>query len=162
MTWRRIHGEANDLAVLLGKNIVLRRTQLGISQKYLAVRLGITPESLACMERGVIAPRVSRIADIAFELRCTPAWLFQAHHDERIELESNVDMLVEHYNFLPGDIQERRATYRHSRCKAHHVRGNAGVSPFISAPLPRGPFQTPALRPRSCAPRRKARVRCAS
>lgn len=92
-------------AELLGKNITERRKKLGFSQKYLSVKLGISQESMARIERGIIAPKVSRLEDIARTLNCTIPALFEkcpSTPDSR----DRAAMLEEMLRPLPDDAQE--------------------------------------------------------
>ncbi len=73
------------LAEIVGKNINLQRKQLGISQKELAERLDITQDAMARIEKGKIAPKMSRIQDIADNLQCSPSYFFRAGDEESLE-----------------------------------------------------------------------------
>ncbi len=73
----------DSLAKIVGANIVLRRKNLGLSQKELAAKLDIGQESMVRMEKGRIAPKMGRLQDIATVLQCSVASLF-------IEDEANV------------------------------------------------------------------------
>ena len=68
------------LSEVVGKNIAMRRKELGISQKELAIKLDITQDALNRMEKGRIAPKMSRLEEIASELRCTVPFLFRSDH----------------------------------------------------------------------------------
>ena len=98
--------DSKRVQIQLGRNIVMHREKLGLSQKLLAVKLGITQESLARMEKGVIAPRVARLEDIARELKCTMASLFREGEDVPDRDGERTAMLMEALHTLPGDIQE--------------------------------------------------------
>ena len=70
-----------NLALIVGENISERRRRLGLSQKELADRLDITPDAMARMEKGKIAPKMGRLNDIATHLQCTVGYLFRTHDD---------------------------------------------------------------------------------
>ena len=59
------------LVEIVGQNIARRRKDLGLSQKELAIRLDITQDALNRMEKGHIAPKMSRLDEISMELNCT-------------------------------------------------------------------------------------------
>lgn len=61
----------------IGKNIVAERKKCGLSQKTLAAKLDITYESLSRIERGITAPSVIRLGEIAHVLGCPLSALFQ-------------------------------------------------------------------------------------
>ena len=63
-------------AIIVGKAIAAKRAQRGLTQEALAGKAGITPESLARMEKGVLAPRFKRLEDFAESLDCSVAELF--------------------------------------------------------------------------------------
>lgn len=92
-------------AELLGANIVARRTKLGFSQKYLSVRLGISQESMARIEKGIIAPKVSRLEDIARQLNCSISYLFENHENSSLH-KARAAAIEEMIRPLPDDAQE--------------------------------------------------------
>ncbi len=59
----------------MAQNIAMRRKMLNLSQKELAAKLGITKESMSCIERGVRAPHLLRLQEIADHLQCTVLFL---------------------------------------------------------------------------------------
>jgi len=65
------------LTIALGLAISERRKQKGLTQAQLAGLLGIGQVSLSQMENGIIAPKLSRLQDIADALSCTVADLFR-------------------------------------------------------------------------------------
>ena len=56
---------ARTLAMQVGAVIAPRRKQMGLTQVQLATRLGITQDSLSRMENGAIAPKFSRLPELA-------------------------------------------------------------------------------------------------
>ncbi len=60
--------EKNKLSLLVGQNISKRRKELNLTQVELAKILQIKQESLSRMEKGRIAPKFSRLEDIAHAL----------------------------------------------------------------------------------------------
>ena len=79
------------LSGVLGTNIAKRRAELGLTQLDLAEKLGITVEALGKMERGIIAPKFSRLDDIAMALNCSVASLLvDSCDDSDIESEAYV------------------------------------------------------------------------
>ena len=68
----------SSVAELVGSNIADRRKPTHMTQARRGELLGITTDSLCRMERGIIAPRFHRLADIAAILGCSVADLFAA------------------------------------------------------------------------------------
>ena len=60
----------------IGANIAKYRKLNGISQKYLANRIGITPQGLAKIEKGVVNPKADTIEKVIQVLCITPNQLF--------------------------------------------------------------------------------------
>jgi transcriptional regulator with XRE-family HTH domain len=75
---------------IIGNNIVERRRRLGFSQKELASMLGITQDAMARMERGIMAPKMSRLPCLAQALRCTVACLFRRHDEATEDLAASI------------------------------------------------------------------------
>lgn len=69
------------LATIVGANIAALRKMKGWNQIDLAERLGIGADSLSRMERGLVAPRFSRLELIANALGCSVAELFMTQED---------------------------------------------------------------------------------
>ncbi len=70
------------LMIILGHNIAERRHTLGMTQKFLAIQLGISQEALGKIEKGKMAPKLSRLEDIARELRCSVPYLMTDFSDK--------------------------------------------------------------------------------
>lgn len=68
------------LVEIVGQNIASRRKELGFSQKELAIRLDITQDALNRMEKGHIAPKMSRLEEIALALHCPVPFHFRSDH----------------------------------------------------------------------------------
>lgn len=91
------------LVEIVGQNIANRRKAIGLSQKELAAKLDITQDALNRMEKGQIAPKMSRLDDIARILQCPVPYLFRSANNafsDRCAVIS--DILAS----LPADAQE--------------------------------------------------------
>ncbi len=75
--------QAMNLKQILCENIAKRRKKLGISQTALAERLHISPEAMTRIEKGAIAPKLSRLDGIARNLQCTVPDLFRPYSEEK-------------------------------------------------------------------------------
>ena len=91
------------LAIVLGKNIASLRKIAGLSQKELAFKIGVTQDAMARMEKGQIAPKMSRISDIAAILNCSVPYLFRTHTNETEELAASIAEILQP---LPVEGQE--------------------------------------------------------
>jgi len=95
--------KVKELALVVGGNISSRRKAMGFTQAQFAETLGIGPDSLSRIEKGVVAPRLERLAEIAKALDCAVADLFRMEGDPlSVKLDSLTDML----RHLPPDAQE--------------------------------------------------------
>ena len=74
----------------IGKNIVKCRKINGISQKYLASKIGISVQGLLKIEKGLVSPKVSTLEKIIEVFCITPNQLFGV---EKITRE-NVDLVL--------------------------------------------------------------------
>ncbi len=70
-----------SLAQQVGKEIAMRRKKLGYTQVQVAQMLGIEQESLSRMEKGIIAPKFSRLESLASVLECSVIDLFRIQND---------------------------------------------------------------------------------
>lgn len=95
--------KVQELALVVGENISEKRKALGLTQAQLAESLGIGPDSLSRIEKGVVAPRFPRLAEIASLLDCSVADLFRMKGDP---LSVKLDTLVDMLRPLPPDAQE--------------------------------------------------------
>ena len=95
--------KVKELALVVGGNISSRRKAMGFTQAQFAETLGIGPDSLSRIEKGVVAPRLERLAEIAKALDCPVADLFRMEGDPlSVKLDSLTDMLRP----LPPEAQE--------------------------------------------------------
>jgi transcriptional regulator with XRE-family HTH domain len=92
-----------SIAAIVGGNISKRRKLLGYTQANLADKLNIGPDSLSRIEKGLVAPRFQRLAEIATALDCSIADLFlTAKEPLKVSLDTVEDILRP----LPADVQE--------------------------------------------------------
>ena len=91
------------LVEIVGKNISERRKKLGMSQKELAIRLDITQDALNRMEKGRIAPKMSRLENIAEILQCPVSYLVRSKDDA---LQERAATIADILGSLPEAGQE--------------------------------------------------------
>ena len=72
----------------IGENIIKYRKINGISQKYLAKRIGISSQSLLKIEKGIVSPRAMTLEKIMSALYVTPNQIFGV--EEITEENSNI------------------------------------------------------------------------
>ncbi len=82
------------ITITVGGNIALRRKELGISQKELALKLGITADAMVRIEKGRIAPKMSRLQDIADILCCSVSFLFRIESDMTDEHAKQIAKII--------------------------------------------------------------------
>ena len=82
------------LAEIVGQNILARRKQIGLSQKELAGKLCITQDALTRMEKGRIAPKMSRLEDMARILQIPVSYLFRSHDDLLAERAATIADII--------------------------------------------------------------------
>ena len=93
---------ARTLAMQVGTVIATRRKKMGLTQVQLATRLGITQDSLSRMENGAIAPKFSRLPELAASLDCAVVDLFRLPtRQTRIMADAVADEL----SSLPPEMQ---------------------------------------------------------
>lgn len=49
---------------VIGKRLILKRNEIGLSQEELAARVGIASSSLSAIERGLVYPRLNNLYKI--------------------------------------------------------------------------------------------------
>jgi transcriptional regulator with XRE-family HTH domain len=91
------------LAEIVGRNITERRHKLEINQKELSVKLKISQDAMARMEKGKIAPKMSRFPEIAKVLGCSVAYLFRQHDEATDEIIASI---ADTLKMLPSEGQE--------------------------------------------------------
>ncbi len=74
-----------SLYVAIGNRIVDRRKELGLSQREVAERMGVTPPSLANVEAGRQRLLVNTLVDIARILNLSPGELIEGAEFQRLE-----------------------------------------------------------------------------
>lgn len=84
----------DPLAVIVGNNIKKRREILELSKQDLADKLDVTLNSITRMERGIIAPKMSRLPDIAEFLQCSIPYLFRGHAEEANDRATHIMELL--------------------------------------------------------------------
>ncbi len=67
----------SELKKQFGKRVQFLRTQAGITQEELALKLGVTIESVSNIERGVYGPTFNNLEKIAFVLEVPAKELFE-------------------------------------------------------------------------------------
>lgn len=92
-----------SLIKILGTNIAIRRKALGMSQEILAEKIGITQQALARMEQGKIAPKLTRLPELAGALQCSVAELVTAQECDTLEANSRLLAALEK---VPAQKQE--------------------------------------------------------
>ncbi len=91
----------NKLSILVGKNICELRKELQISQKDLAIKLDVSQDAIMKIEKGIIAPKMSRLEEIANVLECTVIRLFK--DEQKLEATDCLQYFSEAINSLNSE-----------------------------------------------------------
>jgi transcriptional regulator with XRE-family HTH domain len=91
------------LATVVGANIAVKRRALGLTQAELAERLDLGKDALSRMEKGIIAPKMGRLREVASALRCSPADLFREPDEESA---GRLAAVAESFQRLSSEQQE--------------------------------------------------------
>ena len=92
-----------NLKQILCENISHRRKKLGLTQAALAERLHLSPEAMTRIEKGSIAPKLSRLSSIARNLRCSVPDLFRPYSEGK---STRIEMIQDALIGLPDDAQD--------------------------------------------------------
>lgn len=116
-----------ELAKRLGKNIAASRKALGLTQEQVALRLGVEPETISRIERGMTTPSLPTLERIAHTIGVTIAALLGeepilAKRDYAEQLAAKLEPLGEEERALIMDIIERMSGYLE---KADYARKRA-------------------------------------
>ncbi len=112
---------AKPLSKIIGENISKRRKKLNLSQKELAVKLGLTYESMSRIENGKAAPKIARMEEIATYLECSVSALFRDEANIDIKTREKADILVELLASLPEEKQDAVMEIVYTSVKAMHM-----------------------------------------
>ena len=94
------------LIIVLGRNIAERRRALGMTQKFLAIQLGISQEALGKIEKGKMAPKIARLEDIARELRCSVPYLMTDFSDRNSTSFDDMPALKQAFMAQPPRLRQ--------------------------------------------------------
>ena len=92
-----------QLTEVIGQNISQRRKKLGMSQKVLAERLGVSQTSMSQMEKGVTVPKFQRLEVLALSLQCSVASLFRPFADDT---KNRAEIIMDALSPLPEETQD--------------------------------------------------------
>lgn len=94
-----------QLSKIIGENIVRRRKNLGISQRVLAERLGVSQTSMNQIEKGVTVPKFHRLEVLARTLQCSVSSLFRPYTITE-DTKNRVEIITDIMSQLPEDLQD--------------------------------------------------------
>ena len=86
----------------MGKRIVLRRKQLGLSQEELAARADASPQMLSTAERGSKSILSENLLKISSALNVTADYLLTGR-----KVEADADMIVKRILSAPPELQSK-------------------------------------------------------
>jgi transcriptional regulator with XRE-family HTH domain len=94
------------LAKQIGIAVRARRRDLGLSQEVIAERVGIAPQFLGRIERGLTFPSIPTLMGLSRALAMPPGSLLPGAHQEQTPLESNAGA-------VPGETRASRWRRQH-------------------------------------------------
>ena len=97
-----VEQERNKLSRIIGTAITKKRKEKGLTQAEAAKKLGIEQHSLSRMENGAMAPKFSRLQDIADLLDCSVSELFR---DISESTQSKADAIADLLEDLTPELQ---------------------------------------------------------
>ncbi len=106
---------SKNLVEILAKNIIIRRKNIGLSQKELAAKLDITHDAMSRLERAKMAPKFSRLQDIAEALHCSASSLLEI---QNINATQRAKILTELLEVLTDEQQEAVMSVMYTTVKA--------------------------------------------
>jgi transcriptional regulator with XRE-family HTH domain len=111
-----------NFAVALGKNIRLRRIELGFNQEELASKVGVEPNSISRIECGTHLPSLERLDSIALALGVTLSALLGAassnHLDQIESLQGYLQGLESDERSLILAVVKQQSDFFKARTKA--------------------------------------------
>lgn len=109
--------DSKQLAKAIGSAIARRRMQCKLTQEEVAENLGIGYEAVSRIERGVVIPNITRLAELAEIFACSTADLLQEVSplpaDQASHIEQLLTPLSSEDRKLILDVVERLATRLH-------------------------------------------------
>ncbi len=108
-----VDSEGMTITKILGRNVTMRRKVLGMTQKDLSIKLGISRDAMNSIEKGKFAPRMSRVQEIADILGCSVSFLFKDNNPVLEQTETIVQLIQSFpedeqknlVNFILGTVQ---------------------------------------------------------
>lgn len=91
------------LSAIIGENISQRRKKLGMSQKVLAERLGVSQTSMNQMDKGATVAKFQRLEVLARSLQCSVASLFRPFADDT---KNRAEIIMDALSPLPKEAQD--------------------------------------------------------
>lgn len=86
--------DSKQLAKTIGNAIAKRRSQCDLTQEVVAEKLGIGYEAVSRIERGVVIPNITRLAELAEIFHCSTADLLREMSPIPVDQASHITQLL--------------------------------------------------------------------
>lgn len=108
---------ASDVDMAIGKRIVQRRREVGLSGESLAEQIGVSQQQFSRYERGVTKINVSHLVNIAVILNTPISWFFADSKAENLTFSNQ-----EHYVPIRNDALKQRLDYHWAKLNNEQKR----------------------------------------
>lgn len=101
---------ASNVDLAIGKRIVQRRREMGLSGEALAEQIGVSQQQFSRYERGATKINVAHLVNIAVILNTPISWFFADSKAENLTFSNE-----EHYVPIRNDVLKQRLDYHWSK-----------------------------------------------
>ncbi|WP_373777641.1 helix-turn-helix domain-containing protein [Glaesserella sp.] len=108
---------ATDVDLAIGKRIVQRRKEIGLSAEVLAEQIGVSQQQFSRYERGATKINVSHLANIAVILNTPISWFFADSKADNLTFSDK-----EHYVPIRNDALKQRLDYHWAKLNSEQKR----------------------------------------
>ncbi|MGX2948967.1 helix-turn-helix domain-containing protein [Frederiksenia canicola] len=108
---------ASDVDMAIGKRIVQRRREVGMSGELLAEQIGVSQQQFSRYERGVTKINVSHLVNIAVILNTPISWFFADSKAENLTFSNE-----EHYVPIRNDALKQRLDFHWAKLNNEQKR----------------------------------------
>ncbi|WP_373768217.1 helix-turn-helix domain-containing protein [Glaesserella sp.] len=108
---------ATDVDLAIGKRIVQRRKEVGLSAEVLAEQIGVSQQQFSRYERGATKMNVSHLVNIAVILDTPISWFFADSKADNLTFSDK-----EHYVPIRNDALKQRLDYHWAKLNNEQKR----------------------------------------
>ncbi|QLB21268.1 transcriptional regulator [Vespertiliibacter pulmonis] len=108
---------ASDVDLAIGRRIVQRRREMGLSGEALAEQIGVSQQQFSRYERGATKINVAHLVNIAVILNTPISWFFADSKAENLTFSNQ-----EHYVPIRNDILKQRLDFHWAKLNNEQKR----------------------------------------